>query len=109
MHIVFIQLGAWIVAVIPGLGAIISFIRQLLGLGKDAVEMKKAIKELQDANTKKPDEDNAAHTERMKATAEVAKAYVQFGFLMYLYRTSMTVMALVVLRWAYEMLTRQEH
>jgi hypothetical protein len=37
MHIDFIQFRAWIVAFIPGSGALISFIRQLLGLGKEGL------------------------------------------------------------------------
>src|SRR2546421_9441495 len=99
MHIDFGQLEAWIIAAIPGVRALIGLARQFLGLGKDAIEMEKARKELQDAKAKKSGEEDAVYTERMKAAAEYAKAYVQFGFLMYLYRTSMAVMALVILRW----------
>ncbi len=108
MHVDFDQLVAWIIAVIPPVGVVITGVRQVLGLGKDIAETKKARQELQDAKNKKSGEDDTSYAERMKALAEFAKAYVLLGFLIYLYRTSIAVMALYIVRWAYEMLIRRE-
>lgn len=100
MHIDIPTILAWALT-------IFRWLQELLGFGKGALETAKTAKELfegvQEQVSSKDEKEQEKGLERARIVSELLRSYALFGFLEYLYRTTMALLALIIIRQAREL------
>lgn len=101
MHIDIPTLLAWA-------PVIFRWLQEILGFGKGALETAKTAKELfegvQEQVSSKDEKEQKAGIERAHILSELLRSYALFGFLEYLYRTTMALLVFLMMRQALEIL-----